>query len=43
MIIVRSNVPDDDMLAHAKDEDICILVSKEATFEVCGKLYELIK
>ena len=43
VIIVRSNVPDEDMLAHAKDEDICILVSKEATFEVCGRLYELIK
>ena len=43
VIIVRSNVPDDDMLEHAKDEDICILVSKEATFEVCGKLYGLIK
>ena len=28
---------------HAKEEDICILVSKEATFTVCGKLYELIK
>ncbi len=43
VIIVRSNTPDDDMLEHAKDEDICILVSKDATFEVCGKLYELIK
>ena len=43
MIIVRSGVPDDDMLEHAKDEDICILVSKEATFEVCGRLYGLIK
>ena len=43
VIIVRSGVPDDDMLEHAKDEDICILVSKEATFEVCGRLYGLIK
>lgn len=43
IIIVRGGVPDDDMLEHAKEEDICILVSKEATFTVCGKLYELIK
>lgn len=43
VIIVRNGVPDDDMLEHAKEEDICILVSKEATFEVCGKLYGLIK
>ena len=25
-----------------KDEDICILVSKDATYQVCGKLYALI-
>ena len=43
VIIVRDGVPDDDMLQHAKDEDICLLVSKEATFEVCGKLFELIR
>ena len=43
VIIVRSGVPDEDMLEHAKDEDICILVSKDPTFEVCGKLYGLIK
>lgn len=43
VIIVRNGVPDDDMLQHAKDEDICLLVSKDATFDVCGKLYDLIK
>ncbi len=43
VIIVRSGVPDEDMLEHAKDEDICILVSQDPTFEVCGKLYGLIK
>ena len=43
VIIVLSGVPDDDMMEHAKDEDICIFVSKEATFEVCGRLYGLIK
>ena len=43
VIIVRDGVPDDDMLEHAKDEDICILVSEDPTFQVCGKLYELLK
>ena len=43
VIIVRDGVPDPDMLMHAKDEDICLLVSKDATFQVCGKLYEILK
>ena len=43
VILVRGGVPDDDMLEHAKDEDICILVSQDPTFQVCGKLYELLK
>ena len=43
VIIVRDGVPDPDMLEHAKEEDICLLVSKDATFQVCGKLYELLK
>ena len=42
VIIVRGGVPDEDMLEHAKDEDICILVSQDATFQVCGKLYGLL-
>ena len=43
VIIVRNGEPDADMLEHAKEEDICILVSSEPTFQVCGKFYELIK
>ncbi|MBP5412893.1 MAG: serine kinase [Bacteroidales bacterium] len=43
IILVKNNAPDEDMLAFAKDEDIAVLSSKQATFEVCGKLYELIK
>lgn len=43
VIIVRGGVPDPDMLQHAQDEDICLLVSKDATFQVCGKLYALLK
>ena len=42
VVIVRGGVPDEDMLEHAKDEDVCILVSKDATYQVCGKLYALI-
>ena len=43
VIIVRGGVPDEDMLEHARDEDVCILVSQDATFEVCGKLFEALK
>lgn len=43
VILVRGGVPDADMLQHAQDEDICLLVSQDAAFEVCGRLYELIK
>ena len=43
VIIVRGGVPDPDMLEHAKDEDICILVSQDPTYQVCGKLYEILK
>ena len=42
VILVRGSQPDEDMLEHAKDEEICILVSQDATFQVCGKLYALI-
>ena len=43
VVLVRDGVPDEDMLKHAKAEDICILVSQDATFELCGKLYEILK
>ena len=42
VILVRDSVPDPDMLNHAREEDICILVSKDATYQVCGKLYALL-
>ena len=42
VILVRGGQPDPDMLEHAQDEDICILVSQDATYQVCGKLYALI-
>jgi serine kinase of HPr protein (carbohydrate metabolism regulator) len=43
VIIVRDGTPDPDMLEHAKEEDICLLVTRDATFQICGKLYELLK
>ena len=43
VIIVRDGEPDEDMLKHAKAEDICLLASPDATFELCGKLYEILK
>ena len=42
VIIVRGGEPDADMLEHAGEEGICILVSREPAFQVCGKLYALI-
>ncbi len=43
VILVKGNQPDEDMLAQAKEEDIPVLGSSEQTFEVAGKIYELIK
>ena len=43
VILVKGSVPDPDMLEQAQNEDICLLVTKDETFEICGKLYELIK
>jgi hypothetical protein len=30
------------MLEHAREEDVCILVSKDMTYQVCGKLYAIL-
>ena len=43
VIIVRGGLPDEDMLEHANDEDVCILVSQDPTYQFCGKLYEILK
>lgn len=43
VVIVRGGQPEEDMLELAKEEDVCVLVSQDATFEVCGKLYETLK
>ena len=42
VILVRGGVPDIDMLEHAREEDVCVLVSKDMTYQVCGKLYAIL-
>ena len=42
IILVHGAVPDIDMLEHAREEDVCVLVSKDMTYQVCGKLYALL-
>lgn len=43
VILVKGNKPDEDMLEQAKEEDIPVLGSEEQTFEVAGRIYELLK
>jgi predicted transcriptional regulator len=42
VLIIGNGKPDGEMLEHAKNEEICVLVSTEPAFQVCGKLYQLI-
>lgn len=43
VVLVKGNKPDEDMLEQAKEEDIPVLGSEEQTFEVAGRIYELLK
>ena len=43
VILVKDLKPDEDMLAQSNEEDIPVLGSGLETFELAGKLYELIK
>ena len=42
VILVKGNTPDEDMLEQAKEEDIPVLGTSEQTFEVAGKIYQLL-
>lgn len=42
VILINGCTPDEDMLAHAREEGIPVLGSAEAAFEVSGKLYQLL-
>jgi hypothetical protein len=43
VVLVKNLVPDPDMLAQAITEGIPVLGSSEGTFEVCGKIFELMQ
>lgn len=43
IVLAKNNAPDDDMLQHAEEEGIAVLVTSENTFEISGRIYELIK
>ena len=42
VILVKGNKPDDDMLEQAKEEEIPVLGTTEQTFEVAGKIYQML-
>jgi len=41
IILVNGREPEEATLKKAEDEGIVIMVSKEPTFEIAGKLYEM--
>ncbi|HOR60271.1 MAG TPA: serine kinase [Bacteroidales bacterium] len=43
VVIIGNGQPDPDMLEHAKEEEVCVLSTPDSCFNICGKLYELIK
>jgi predicted transcriptional regulator len=42
VIITGGGKPDDDMLSHAKEEDVCVLSTKDSCFNISGKLYRIL-
>ena len=42
VVLVKGNKPDDDMLEQAKEEEIPVLGTTEQTFEVAGKIYQML-
>lgn len=43
VILVKGLKPEDDMAAQSNEEDIPVLGTSMETFEIAGKLYELLK
>ena len=43
VILVNGSQPEEDMLAKANEENIPVLRTKLTTFEIAGKLYQLVK
>ncbi|MGE0089877.1 MAG: DRTGG domain-containing protein [Bacteroidales bacterium] len=43
VIMVKGFMPDEDTVEHSNQEGVPILVTNMNTFEVAGKLYEIVK
>ncbi len=43
IILVNNHKPEDDMLAQSNEEGIPVLATSMGTFDVSGKLYELLR
>lgn len=43
IIIVKGNIPEEDTAAESETENIPILCTSDQTFEITGKIYELLK
>lgn len=43
IIVVKGHVPEEDTTAESEKEGIPILTTREETFEITGRLYELLK
>lgn len=43
VIMVKGFMPDEDTIEHSNQEGVPVLVTNEQTFEIAGKLYELLK
>ncbi len=43
VVIVKGFEPDDNTLEHAKEENITLLGTEEDTFEIAGKLYQMLE
>lgn len=42
VILVKGLQPDEDTIIHSETEELPILGTQEQTFEICGKLYNLL-
>lgn len=42
VVLVKGNQPEEDMLEQAKEEGIPVLGTDSQTFEIAGKIYQLI-
>jgi len=43
VIVVKGMVPSDDTIKKSNDEDIPVLSTEESTFNIAGRLYDLLK